>query len=182
MFARYPLFFLALLSLSPLAAQVEVNPYIGYLLGEDRLTVGEGGSVREFTGTRYAVGVDALLGARQLAPSGGLLYVHRKFSGDGGTDFSYGSVHLPLGLAYRVLPPDFDLNLVANLAVAPGWVAGGGTAPGFEGNLDWSLRGGVRLYLDYVTLGVHYFGSFTDHYPPDREVVPQWMLTLGIRL
>ncbi|THH40457.1 hypothetical protein [Neolewinella litorea] len=177
MFLRCLFFIAGLFFLIPISGQVEVNPYVGFVPGKDRLST-TGGDLK---GSRYLLGIDALLGAGQLAPLGGLFYVQQRYEGGASGDFSYGRVHLPLGVAYRLLAPDFDLNLVPSLALAPGLTLGSDAAPDFMRELDWSLRAGARLYLDTVTVGVHYLLSLTDHYPEGKEDPAGVVLTLGAR-
>lgn len=181
-FRWIPILFL-LLALRPAAAQIELNPYLGFSPGDDRLSLPATADnpAESFEGHRYFLGADALFGANQLAPLAGAVYVHQRYSGSGGTDFSYGRIQIPLGLAYRLLAPDFDINLVPSLAVVPGLNLGTSAAPAFQRDLDVSLRAAVRLYLDDWTLGTQYWWNFTDHYPAGAETPAGWVLTAGMR-
>ncbi len=161
-------------------AQIEVNPYLGIFSGGNELRLfNDNDGLDVYEGQQYAIGLDALFGAGHLAPTAGLLFRPGQFESETAESFTLHRLHLPLGLAYRVLAPDFDINLVPSAAIVPGLVFGEGGD--LEHTLDWTARAGVRLYLDWFTLGAYYFKSFTDHYPSGEHEEGRMLYTLGVR-
>ncbi len=123
-----------------------------------------------------------LVGAGQLAPLAGLVYRPNSYESGAGEVFNYGQISLPLGLAYRILTADLDINLVLHAAVVPGFAFGDDTVAGntIDHGLDWRGRGGVTLYLGTLTLGGQYLHGFAeDGLPGGRSGT--FVLTLGGR-
>ena len=161
-------------------AQIEYNPYVGLFSGDNRIElVGPTDGVDVFEGQRYAVGADFLFGAGQLAPSAGILFRPGRYESTTAESFTRHRLQLPLGLAYRVIAPDWDINLVPSVAVVPGLILGDGV--GEENGVHWSGRAGVRLYLDWATLGVHYFRGFGDPLPRGEHEEGRMLYTIGLR-
>ena len=183
MFYRIALFLFCLLFGPALSAQIEYNPYAGILTGKERLRfTGPTDDVTVYESSDWVVGADLLFGSGQLAPLAGVFYRSGSYTAPGGEGLAYHRLHLPLGVAYRLLAPDFDINLVPSLAVAPGVVLGDDTNLSNDPDIDWSGRAGAVLYLDFVTVGVDYLRSFTTHFADaDGEKRGRWLLTLGIR-
>ncbi|WP_116107455.1 hypothetical protein [Lewinella sp. IMCC34191] len=165
---------------APAAGQLELNPYVGLFSGENQLTlIGATDGLDIYDAQRYAVGLDVLFGAGQLAPTAGLLYRPGKYESRTAEDFTQHRLHVPLGLAYRVIAPDFDINLVPALAVVPGFRFGDG--PANDQSISWSGRAGIRVYLDWFTLGVHYFRTFTDSFSTGEHREGRVLYTVGAR-
>ena len=161
-------------------AQVEYNPYVGLFSGDNRIELlGPTDGVDVYEGPRYAFGADFLFGAGQLAPSAGILFRPGRYESTTAASFTRHRLHLPLGLAYRVIAPDWDINLVPSLAVVPGLILGDGV--GEERRLDWGARAGIRLYLDWATVGVHYFRGFGDPLPEGEHEEGRMLYTIGLR-
>ena len=160
-------YLVAALALATCSAQVELNPYVGLITGDRRVELLQPtDGVFVYEGNRLQVGVDALFGAGQLAPLAGLSYRMSSYESEQAASFDYGRLRLPLGLAYRVLAADFDINLVLSAAVAPGLALGDErteTVLLVENKVDWRGRGTATFYLGAVTLGLQYgqtlFGS-----------------------
>lgn len=178
-------FFLLLVGCAPrLTAQVEFNPYGGILTGRESLRfVGPTDAVTEYGGRDWIVGTDLLFGAGQLAPLAGLLYRSGSLDGPGGESFAYDRLYLPIGVGYKLLSPDFDINLVPTLAVAPGLVVNDGTSFADDRSLTWNGRAGARLFLDFVSLGVDYLHDFSAPRFPEAEGERRgrWLLSVGLR-
>ncbi|MGB3801627.1 MAG: hypothetical protein WA952_17555 [Lewinella sp.] len=177
---RSSLCFAFLLLATRLVGQLEVNPYVGLFSGDNQLTlIGPTDGVDVYDAQRFAVGLDVLFGAGQLAPSAGVLFRPGRYESSTAETFSQHRLQVPLGLAYRVIAPDWDINLVPSLAVVPGFTFGDGP----EGNdpISWSGRGGVRLYLDWFTVGVHYFRTFTDTFAVGEHQEGRVLYTVGAR-
>ena len=176
--------FLSLLT-APLAAQVEINPYVGRL--QEANYAGQFGlpAVVEEATARAPVtlGADVLLGRRQLAPLFGAGYTTATFSGPGSEEAAYAEVRMPLGIAYRLRQPDATFNLVASLAVAPTFSVTGEGVPLFREDsrgLQWNGRAGFTLYLDLITLGGHYYGDLGIG-DVSRVLGDGWTFSLGVR-
>ena len=175
------LLLLSLLAASAIGrAQIEFNPYVGLFSGGNRIElVGPTDGVDVYDGPQYAVGADFLFGAGQLAPSAGVLFRPGRYESPTAESFTRHRLHLPLGLAYRVIAPDWDINLVPSLAVVPGLILGDGV--GEERAVDWSARAGIRLYLDWASLGVHYFRGLGDPLPRGEHEEGRMLYTIGLR-
>ena len=172
-----------------LSAQFEFNPYVGLLGGEagTLVTVGptDGPVDLEVEGG-YVLGLRVMYGAGQLVPLVGASYTRRSTrQPEGllidGTDERWRG---ELGLAYRLRPAHTSFNLVPSLAAVlydrkrddAGLIDSGGGGTGFQ------VRVGADLYLDFITLGVHYFPAFNE--PSAPAPVPSarvWNFTLGGR-
>lgn len=129
-------------------AQLEVHPYLGY--------------VEAAALSRYVVGADVHIGSRRLAPLFGAVYGSRnKEISDGEVRFSRAWV--PMGFAYRLRPADVSFNLVAHAAFVPGltWTSSDDASLD-ESEVNYRVRGGLLLYLDFITLGADYYYGFTD--------------------
>ncbi len=150
---------------APALAQLQVNPYVGLATGNQSVALATPtDGLENYAGDRLLVGVDVLAGAGQWAPLAGLVYRPTTYESDAGEVFNYGHIYLPLGIAYRLLAADFDINVLLHGALAPGISFGDGMASGtcIDHGLNWLGRGGVTLYLGTVTLGgqfVHSFGE-----------------------
>ena len=175
----------AALALATCSAQVELNPYVGLITGDRRVElIQPTDDVFVYEGNRLQLGVDALFGAGQLAPLAGLSYRMSSYESEqAAASFDYGRLRLPLGLAYRVLAADFDINLVFSAAIAPGLALGDDrteTVLLVDNRVDWRGRGAATFYLGTVTLGLQYgrtlFGS-ADALGPTGDFV----VTLGAR-
>ncbi|PPK88541.1 hypothetical protein CLV84_1509 [Neolewinella xylanilytica] len=179
--SRYYLLLLAAWLLNaPAAAQLEYHPYFGLFSGDAQISlIGDDDGVDVFDGQRYAVGLDVLVGAGQLAPSVGLLFRPGRYESPTAEPFSRHRLQLPLGLAYRVLPPAFDINLVPSVAIIPGLALGDGV--GEDRSVDWSGRIGIRLCIDWFTCGAHYFRTFTDPFPGGEHEAGRVLYTVGAR-
>ena len=161
-------------------AQIEYNPYVGLFAGENRIELlGPTDGLDVYEGPQYAVGADFLFGAGQLAPSAGVLFRPGRYESTTAESFTRHRLQLPLGLAYRVIAPDWDINLVPSLTVVPGLILGDGV--GSERTLNWSARAGIRLYLDWVSLGVHYFRGLGDPLPRGEHEEGRMLYTVGLR-
>ena len=149
------------------SAQVELNPYVGLITGDRTVDlVQPTDGVFTYEGNRWQLGVDALFGAGQWAPLAGLSYRMSGYESGQAASFDYGRLRLPLGVAYRVLAADFDINLVLSAAVAPGLALGDDrteTVILVDNKVDWRGRSAATFYLGTVTLGLQYgqtlFGS-----------------------
>jgi hypothetical protein len=178
-----PALLLALFVACPgwLSAQVESHPYLGVSsTGRALQTVGPADAPLSLDTDQYLLGLDLHFGRRSLTPLAGLGY--RLLTAEPGPDESlnYHVLSLPLGLAYRLLPADLDLNLVPHLALLPTytWETFDRGSAGY--GLDVGLRTGVSAYLHWATLGVQYRYRFTGEGPESRRDL--WSLVVGIRL
>ncbi|WP_116125096.1 hypothetical protein [Lewinella sp. IMCC34183] len=180
---RLILYVVTVLSGSALPAQIEYNPYGGLLTGTERLTfVSPVDAVEVYESSDWVGGVDLLFGSGQWAPLAGVLYRAGSYDGPAGDGLAYHRLYVPLGVAYRLLTPDFDINLVPHVAIAPGLVLGDDTNLSTDPDLHWNGRAGVRLYLDFVSLGVDYLRAFTTHFPDGSGEKPgRLVLSLGLR-
>ncbi len=183
-FVRYLIVLLALgIFTTPASAQLELNPYFGLATGDQAVTLPSANDAPvSYAGDRFLLGVDVLVGAGQLAPLAGLVYRPNSYENEAGDVFNYGHISLPLGLAYRMLAADFDVNLVLHAAIVPGLAFGDDAVAGsaIDHGLDWRGRGGVTLYLGTLTLGGQYRYAFgQDRLPQGRSGT--FVLTLGGR-
>ena len=175
---------LAILTAATGCAQIEFNPYVGLITGDRTVDVVQpNDEVFSYKGDRLQLGIDALFGAGQLAPLVGLSYRTNSYDSEQAASINYARLRLPLGLAYRVLAADFDINLVLSAAIAPGLALGDErteTVVLRENSIDWLGRGGATLYLGSITLGLQYgvVLSANDH-PLGRD--NDFALTLGAR-
>ncbi len=166
------------------SAQVELNPYVGLITGDRTIDlVQPTDDIFTYEGDRWQLGIDALFGAGQLAPLVGLSYRMSSYESKQAASFDYGRLRLPLGLAYRVLAADFDINLVLSVAIAPGLALGDDrteTVILFENNIDWRGRAAATFYLGSVTLGLQYGQNVSS---PENSFGPNgdFTLTLGAR-
>ena len=178
--ATFILFLLGFfLTAGPVAAQVEWHPYAGLFTGGRSVErVAGNDAVVVYEGQRTAVGLEAQFGAGQLTPFGGLLYRPGAYRTGTDAGFDYHRLHLPLGVGYRLLSPQFDINLFPSVAVVPG-LAIGDAAEGES--LSWSGRFGAGLYLDWFTLSAYYWHDFTDALGGELPAGGRALLTLGAR-
>ena len=166
------------------SAQVELNPYVGLITGDRSVDlVQPTDDVFTYTGDRWHLGVDALFGAGQLAPLVGLSYRMSSYESEQAASFDSGRLRLPVGVAYRLLAADFDINLVLSAAVAPGLALGDErteTVILFDNDIDWRGRAAATFYLGSITLGLQYgqtLSAPTHTFGPDND----FTLTLGTR-
>ena len=168
-----------LLTAGPAAAQIEWHPYAALFTGDRSVERGGGAdAVVVYEGQRTALGLETQFGGGQLTPLAGVLY--RPGSYRTGTDagFDFHRLHLPLGLGYRLLSPQFDINIFPSVAVVPGLPFGDAV----EGDgLSWSGRFGAGLYLDWFTLSAYYWHDFTDALDGEVPGGGRALLTLGAR-
>ena len=181
---RYLVFlFVWVVYTAPASAQLEFNPYLGLATGKESIQLtAPNDAVNTYHADRFMLGLDVLIGARKLAPLVGIQYHPSTYESGTAAGFRYDRITLPVGLAYRVLEADFDINIVFHAAVAPGLTWGDGEAAGMEidQGFNWSARGGATLYLGTVTLGA----QFVRHLPADgyrRLRAGTFMVTLGAR-
>ncbi|CAH0999308.1 hypothetical protein LEM8419_00606 [Neolewinella maritima] len=164
--------------------QVEINPYLGVLTGDRQIDlVQPADDVFTYTGDRLLLGADVLFGAGNLAPLVGLSYQFSRYETEQAPAFDYGHLRLPLGLAYRLLPADLDLNVVLTVAVAPGLSLGDDrteTVTFDQSTIDWAGRGAVTLYLDLFTVGIQCMRGFSAS-GTTQELATYLGLTAGAR-
>jgi hypothetical protein len=176
---------LSLMALSPrLLAQIEFHPYLGLSVQDVELrTTDAAGTNFSLPTDQYLGGLEAHLGRRLLTPLFGLSYRYLSADTDAlpeGGRLDYHVVSLPLGMAYRLLPADLDINLVPQLALLPTYSFLRGESGQTDYGLGWSLRAATSVYLDWATLGLQYRYRLSDDGPQDRRGI--LLFTLGIRL
>ena len=163
----------------PAAAQIEWHPYVGLFTGDRSVERGSGNDATVvFEGQRLALGLETQFGSGQLTPFGGVLYRPGAYRTDGDAGFDFHRLHVPLGLGYRLLSPQFDINVFPSVAVVPG-LSFGDAAEG-EG-VSWSGRVGAGLYLDWFTLGLYYWRDFGDPLGGELPAGGRTLLTAGAR-
>ena len=175
-----PLF---LLLFGPLSAQVEWNPYVGLLTGDREVyNTSALDVVNVYTGDRLLLGADALIGSGQLAPLVGLSYQPNSFEDALRNTFDYHHLQLPLGVAYRLIDPSWDINLLLSAAAAPRLTFGDESVREVLGDdgVNWLGRGGVTLFIDFVSLGFQYQYKFRDP-EPGHGPRAATAITLGAR-
>ena len=180
---RYPLFLTMLLTASTLWGQLEFTPYLGVVLGDRAVLITEPlDELTAYTGDRLLLGADVLFGGGALAPLVGVAFQPNSYvSADGTRDFRYHHLQLPLGLAYRLLPADLDLNLLLTAALGPGLRLGDestGTVLLDDAGVAWMGRGGILLYIYSATVGVQYRHQLNTGLPQRSG---QWAVTAGLR-
>lgn len=163
----------------PAAAQIEWHPYAGLFTGDRSVRRVTGNdAVVVYEGQRTALGLEAQFGAGQLTPFGGLLYRPGAYRTGSDAGFDFHRLHLPVGLGYRLLSPQFDINLFPSAAVVPGLPFGDAT----EGErVGWSGRFGLGLYLDWFTLSAYYWHDFTEPLGGELPAGTRTLLTVGAR-
>lgn len=177
---RHVLLLLSLPLLSPAAfSQVEYHVQTGLFTGTNEVALlSVDDAVDVYTGTRYVVGVETLFGSGQVAPLAGLLFQPGRYRSPTAEDFAFHRLYAPLGVAYRLLSPQFDLNFVPSVAAVPAISFGDGA----EGEgLSWNGRVGAALLLDWFTLGAYYWRSFGDGFGSKEHSGGRALLTAGVR-
>lgn len=174
---------LLLLAFGTLSAQVEWHPYAGLVTGDRAVTLTEpDDALTTYTGDRLLVGADLLFGGRSLAPLVGVAYQPNTYvTRDGDRSFAYHHLQLPLGVAYRLLPADLDLNLLLTAAIAPGLRLGDKDTETVlldDKAIAWMGRGGIVLCIYSATLGVQYRHQLNTGLPQRSGA---WALTAGLR-
>lgn len=179
------LFFLSGWLLSgPLIGQLEVYPYVGIVSGADNFwNVEPDDALTRYTHQGgYAVGVDVLVGARRLAPLIGLVYQTNRYDSPRG-ELDYNRALLPLGVAYRLRHPNTSFNLIASAAGVAGRVldTDDELVDTIREGIQWNLRGGLVLTLDFITLSAHYYRGLSNGTGLENTQNDTFVLGLGGR-
>ncbi|MEM7575039.1 MAG: hypothetical protein AAF433_19190 [Bacteroidota bacterium] len=176
------MFFAHWLPVSPLAAQLQLNPYISQWSSARELQL----AGQEATAERsIGFGLEGLLGANQLAPLLGLNYQKRSYNLVESGSFSLDELQLQIGLAYRLRAASTSFNLVPHLAICPSFTLDSsqdGNLPdpvltALENDLSWRFKLGFTLYLDFISLHYNWLPEVAND--PDEQSYRQ--LGLGVR-
>ncbi len=167
---------------SPLHAQLQLNPYAFQWRPNKELTLSPGNDIADRS---LGIGVEALFGAKQLAPFAALAYQHRQYSSEESGDFELDELQFQLGLAWRIRAASTSFNLVPHLALSPGLTLGASQdsnllpeiSDALENSLNLRLKAGITLYLDFISL--HYNWFF--HLANDPDETSYRHLGIGVR-
>ena len=141
-------------------AQIEWHPYAGVAVSSTTLRAGG----VEDRGSGLLAGLDLLIGKNRIAPLVGVAYNSLTYDLDvpeGVNILRPQTLHYlqaPVGLAFRVLPPTYSINVVATAAFVPALELSEGT-PWLTDNFALRGRAGVTLYYRFVSISATYTHS-----------------------
>lgn len=161
-----------------LLSQVQYNPYAGLFAGDQSTSfVLDADGFVGADGRRYAFGADFLVGRNNLAPAFGVLYRPNRFESEEYAGRNFHELFVPLGLAYRLLPAALTYNIVPSLMAVPRLRFDNPSGDA----LAWGARAGLTLYIDWVTVGTHFYYDISDSGPGVDYNRNQWLISLGGR-